>query len=124
MSNIYNTNLSWNESKGDTDHEDHEQLSQPDVRRNVTVTDCGECHYGEVERLKQGQGLLRAGSLDVLDAADSVSIQRFNQSLYPENSSNGMIAIDKSLKLLVPSYRVRFQWLNNALESCKCSKGK
>lgn len=103
MSSIYNTNLSWNESKGDTDHEDHEQLSQPDVWRNVAVTNRGECHYGEVERLKQGQGLLCAGSLDVLDAADSVSIQKINQSLYPENSSNGIIAIDKSLKLLVPS---------------------
>lgn len=101
MSNIYNTNLSWNESKGDTDHEDHEQLSQPDVRRNVAVTDCGECHYGEVERLKQGQGLLCAGSLDVLDAADSVSIKRFKliQSLSTEISPNN-IAIDKSLPVI------------------------
>lgn len=101
MSNIYNTNLSWNESKGDTDHEDHEQLSQPDVRRNVAVTDCGECHYGEVERLKQGQGLLCAGSLDVLDATHSVSIKRFKliQSLSTEISSNN-IAIDKSLPVI------------------------
>lgn len=83
MSDIYNTNLSRNESKGDTDHEDHEQLSQPDVRRNVTVTDCGECHYREVERLKQGQGLLCAGSLDVLDATNSVSIQRFKSITVP-----------------------------------------
>lgn len=83
MSNIYNTNLSWNESKGDTDHEDHEQLSQPDVWRNVAVTDRGECHYGEVERLKQGQGLLRAGSLDVLDATHSVSIQQIKSITVP-----------------------------------------
>lgn len=67
MLSIYSINLFWNESKGNIDYEDYEQLFQLDVRRNVVVIDCGECYYGEVERFKQGQGFFRVGFLDVLD---------------------------------------------------------
>lgn len=67
MLSIYNINLFWNESNGDIDYEDYEQLFQLDVRRNVVVIDRGECYYGEVERFKQGQGFFCVGFLDVLD---------------------------------------------------------
>lgn len=75
------TDLSWNEGKSDADHEDHEELTQPDVGGDVAVAHRREGHNGEVEGLKQGQGLLGAGSLDVLNATHT-GTEQHSESLH------------------------------------------
>lgn len=75
------TDLSWNEGKSDADHEDHEELTQPDVWGDVAVAHRREGHNGEVEGLKQGQGLLGAGPLDVLNATHT-GTEQHSESLH------------------------------------------
>lgn len=68
------TDLPGNEGKGQTDHGEHEQLTEPVVRGDVTITDCGERYNHKVKRLKHGQLIGSTTSLDMLDSTDSVKI--------------------------------------------------
>lgn len=68
------TDLPGNEGKGQTDHGEHEQLTEPVVRGDVAITNCGECYNHKVKRLKHGQLIGSTTSLDMLDSTDSVKI--------------------------------------------------
>lgn len=43
------TNLSWNKCNGNTDHEDHKKLAQPDVGGYVSIAHSRKRNYGEVQ---------------------------------------------------------------------------
>lgn len=74
------TDLPGNEGKGQADHGEHKQLTEPVVRRDVAVTDGGERDDYKVKRLKQCQLISSTTSLDVLDSTDSVKTN--NHSFY------------------------------------------
>lgn len=71
---LFMTDLPGNEGKGQTDHGEHEQLTEPVVRGDVTVTDCGERYNHKIKRLKHGQLIGSTTSLDMLDSTDSIKI--------------------------------------------------
>lgn len=58
--------LQWEHHQGHADHDDHQQLGRPDLRRHVAVAHRGESDDAEVEGGQEGQVL--ACSLQVLDA--------------------------------------------------------
>lgn len=68
------TDLPGNEGKGQTDHGEHEQLTEPVVRGDVAITDGGERYNHKVKRLKHGQLIGSTTSLDMLDSTDSAKI--------------------------------------------------
>ena len=65
--------LSGYEGEGHADHDEHEQLAQPDVGRDVPVAHGREGHDHEVHRLEHRQGGRVTATLDVLDAAHTGS---------------------------------------------------
>lgn len=72
------TNLPGNEGKGQADHCEHEQLTEPVVRGDVAVTNGGECDDHKVKRLKQCQLMGSTTSLYVLDSTDSVKTNSYS----------------------------------------------
>jgi len=65
--------LHWDECEGYTDHEEHEDLGRPDVRRDVAISHRRKRHNNEVHRVKQVEPVpdLVTGPLDVLDTTDT-----------------------------------------------------
>lgn len=58
-------------SKSHTDHQYHKQATGPDVWADISVADSGERHNNKVCRLKHGQLVAGAGSLQMLHATNA-----------------------------------------------------
>ena len=70
------TDLLRNEGESDADHQEHEELAEPDVWRNIPITHCGEGDDDKIYRFKHVEGALPTAALYVLNAANSVHKER------------------------------------------------
>ena len=67
------------ERKSHTDHEQHEELSEPDVRGDVPVAHSGQGDDDKVDRLEHVERFVMAAALDVLYTADTEEVRGFCQ---------------------------------------------
>lgn len=68
-SKVTGTHLNGQHNESDADHDDHEELWGPDLRRDVSESHGGERDHAEIQRVEEGEIIPR--SFQVLNPTDT-----------------------------------------------------